>query len=592
MTFAVVVACAALLIIVAGVSGTILVATRQARLSGVFLVVAALIGAAAVGIRLLDGSSDLEFAVVVVATYLALPVAVLTYPLWEWRKPVDFITSTTVVAAGAISVGGFREPAVLGTMGVVIGLTLALYLWWRIEMTSSADVRVALQWLAVTLGSVGIIMGLVAFALEGVNGGMQVDVVVLLLSLPIGPAMVVGALRPDLLDVRGIVVWGVVVCVTVIVYLSVFAGIISGLEWMGADPSPGALGVIGAALALGFHPTLVILRGVVEQLLFGDRPDPLQAATQVADRIGDDPVLALRAIREALVLPYASLRADGQTLATSGTEVTYTRTLPLQLGEDAVGEIVVGLRAGDLTLNQSDANVLRIVAPLLAQTLRAQALARDLQASRNAAITAIEEERRRIRRDLHDGLGPTLSGVAFATDAARNQLAVDPAAADALLERLRADTTAAIAEVRRLVEGLRPPALDELGLLGAVRQHAASLHVDGGAPLKVTISAPEPLPELSAAAEVTAYRIVVEALTNVARHADATSAAVELSITGDDLRLSVQDDGRGAQSWRPGVGMSSMRERAEQVGGTLTAAPREGGGRVDAVIPMDPGAAN
>ena len=363
--------------------------------------------------------------------------------------------------------------------------------------------------------------------------------------------MVVGVLRPDLLDVRGVVVWGVVTFVTVIVYLSVFAGIVSGIDALGGDPSPGALGLIGAVLALGFHPTLVVLRGVVDQLLFGDRPDPLQAATHVADQIGDDPVLALRAIREALVLPYASLRADGRTLATSGTEVTHTRTLPLQLGDDAVGEIVVGLRAGDLTLAASDADVLRIVAPLLAQTLRAQALARDLQASRNAAITAIEEERRRLRRDLHDGLGPTLSGVAFATDAARNQLVGDPAAADALLEKLRADTSAAIAEVRRLVEGLRPPALDELGLLGAVRQHAATLHADGGAPLQVTISAPDPLPELSAAAEVTAYRIVVEALTNVARHADATTAAVEIGVAGDDLRLSVQDDGRGARSWQP-----------------------------------------
>jgi signal transduction histidine kinase len=585
MTFAVVVACATLLIVVTGVSGITLVATRQARLSGIFLIATAGAATAALLLRTLDGRSDLELAILVVATYLAAPVAVLTYPLWEWRRPVDFITSTTVVAAGGISVAGFGDPTVLGTMGFVIGLTLAVYLWWRIETTSSADVRAALMWLAATVGIVGIITGLMAFAMDG-STGHRVDVIVLLLSLPIGPAMVVGALRPDLLDVRGIVVWGVVVCVTVIVYLSVFAGIISGLDWMGADPTPGALGMIGAVLALGFHPTLVLLRGVVDQLLFGDRPDPLEAATQVADRIGDDPVLALRAIREALVLPYASLRADGQTLATSGTEVTHTRTLPLQLGGDAVGEIVVGLRAGDLTLNQSDANVLRIVAPLLAQTLRAQALARDLQASRNAAITAIEEERRRLRRDLHDGLGPTLTGVAFSTDAARNQLHADPAAADALLEKLRADTTAAIAEVRRLVEGLRPPALDELGLLGAVRQHAASLHVDGGAPLKVTISAPEPLPDLSAAAEVTAYRIVVEALTNVARHAAASSAAVEVSVTDGDLRLSVQDDGHHSWSWQPGVGMSSMRERAEQVGGTLTAAPRKGGGRVEAVIPL------
>jgi signal transduction histidine kinase len=583
MTAAAALACVVLLIAVVGISGIVLIAMRRAVLSGAALTVAALLASVAVALHVGDGPRAAELALSIAATQLALPVAALTYPRWVWRRPVDFVASVTVVAAGGFAVLGFDKPGVVEAMGATIGLTVILYLWWRIETASGAD-RTSLQWLAVTLGTAGLVIGLVAFAFDGTNTSL--DAVVALLAVPVAPAMVVGVVRPDLLDVRGLVVWGVVTFVTVIVYLSVFAGIVSGIDAAGGDPSPGALGLIGAVLALGFHPTLVLLRGVVDQLLFGDRPDPLQAATHVADQIGDDPVLALRAIREALVLPYASLRADGQTLATSGTEVTHTRTLPLQLGGDAVGEIVVGLRAGDLTLAASDADVLRIVAPLLAQTLRAQALARDLQASRNAAITAIEEERRRLRRDLHDGLGPTLSGVAFATDAARNQLVGDPAAADVLLEKLRADTSAAIAEVRRLVEGLRPPALDELGLLGAVRQHAATLHADGGAPLQVTISAPEPLPELSAAAEVTAYRIVVEALTNVARHAAATSAAVEIGVAGDDLRLSVQDDGRGSRTWRPGVGMSSMRERAEQVGGTLSARSRADGGRVEARIPL------
>ena len=577
---------AALLIATVAASGVVLVAKGRARLSGGLLISGALLGAGVLAIGVLDGPSELSRLLVVTTTYLVLPAAVLAYPTWVWRRPVDFIISTTVIASGALSVTYFRDPALTDAMGLVLGLAVAVHLWWRIE-TTAGDARTGLQWLAVTLGSVGLLFGLVSFSADGADAsGTTIGITLLLLCLPVAPSMVVGVLRPDVFDVRGVVVWGVVVFVTLIVYLSVFAGIVSGLDALGADPSPGALGLIAAVLAFGVHPMMVMLRGVVDQLLFGDRPDPLQAATHVADRIGDDPVLALRAIREALVLPYASLRADGQTLATSGTEVTHTRTLPLQLGGDAVGEIVVGLRAGDMTLAAADADVLRIVAPLLAQTLRAQALARDLQASRNAAITAIEEERRRLRRDLHDGLGPTLSGVAFATDAARNQLVGDPAAADVLLERLRADTSEAIAEVRRLVEGLRPPALDELGLLGAVRQHAATLHADGGAPLKITISAPEPWPELSAAAEVTAYRIVVEALTNVARHAAATSASVELSISGDDLRLSVQDDGRSSSTWRPGVGMSSMRERAEQVGGTLSARSRADGGRVEARIPL------
>lgn len=575
-----------LLAVVTAGSGAVMLASRRATVSGVLLVLAAVVGGVALALHAFADVDAVAQTVAVGSTLLVLPVAAFAYPRWGWRHPVDFLTLTTLLAAGGIALVWAANPAIVEPMGFVSVLVVIAHIWWRLE-TADAAVRAALLWLAVTAGTGGVLAGFATFAADG---GVTLTAAFALLGVAIGPAMVVGVTRPDVLDVRGLVVWGVVLCVTVTVYVAVFTGVVSGLDWSGApELSPGTLGLLAALLALGVHPTVVLLRGVVDQLLFGDRPDPLHAATTVADRIGDDPVLALQAIREALVLPYASLRSDGRTLATSGTEVTHTRSLPLQLGDDAVGEIVVGLRAGDLRLAQSDADVLRIVAPLLAQTLRAQALARDLQASRNAAITAIEDERRRLRRDLHDGLGPTLSGVAFATDAARNQLVGDPASADALLARLRADTSAAIAEVRRLVEGLRPPALDELGLVGAVRQHAATLHADGGAPLHVTISAPEPLPELSAAAEVTAYRIVVEALTNVARHAAATSAAVEIGVTGDDLRLAVQDDGNGSSSWQPGVGMSSMRERAEQVGGTLTARPRAGGGRVEARIPLGSG---
>ncbi len=344
--------------------------------------------------------------------------------------------------------------------------------------------------------------------------------------------------------------------------------------------------VLCAVLAFGVRPLQVMLRGVVDQLLFGDRPDALAAATSLADRIGDDPALALDAVREALVLPYASIRAGGEELASSGTEVTHTRVLPLRLGEDEVGEVVVGLRAGDFGLSAADEDVLRIVAPLLAQTLRARQMSRDLQKSREAVVAAVEEERRRLRRDLHDGLGPTLSGVAFATDAARNQVRSNPDRADELLVQLRADTASAITEIRRLVEGLRPPALDELGLEGAIRQHASALHSSAGLPLPVSVSVPSALPPLSAATEVAAYRIVVEALTNVVRHSAASRADVSLSVEDQALVLAVRDDGGTAGDWTPGVGIASMRERSLQVGGTLTAYATRDGGLVEASIPL------
>jgi signal transduction histidine kinase len=568
----------------AAVSGWFIVQSSRSKVSGATLLIGGIVvltGCAAGGLDL----HDVEPFLFRTAGCLLLPTALVLYPRASWRDPLSFVLVVTVLGSGAVCM---MWPAGVVPLGYVLVCTLLFHVWWAFE-TGDDDDRRALTWCSLAWIGAGLVAAAAEFFVLSATGRDATFVWPLAVALlAIGPpSMVVGAVRPDFVDVRGLVTRAVVAATVVMVYVAIGVGVASAAELLRGRPLAATPTVVlCAVLAFGVRPMQVMLRGVVDQLLFGDRPDPLTAATSLADRIGDDPVLALDAIREALVLPYASLRVDGQTLATSGTEVTHTRTLPLQLGDDEVGEVVVGLRAGDMSLAAGDEQVLRIVAPLLAQTLRAQALATELIESRGAAIAAIEDERRRLRRDLHDGLGPTLTGVAFATDAARNQLQSDPGRADVLLERLRGDTTAAIAEVRRLVEGLRPPALDELGLVGALRQQTSSLHIDGGATLQVTISAPAHLPEMSAAVEVTAYRVVVEAVTNVARHAEASRAHVELDIEGEALRLSVQDDGRGGGAWRPGVGMSSMRERVEQVGGTLTAAPCDEGGRVDAVIPL------
>ena len=331
----------------------------------------------------------------------------------------------------------------------------------------------------------------------------------------------------------------------------------------------------------------MILRGVVDELLFGRRPDPLGAANVVAGRIGEDPLLALRAIREALVLPYAALRdADGDLVA-SGSQTTHTRTVALP---GMATSLVVGLRPGDLRLSRDDEHVLALTAPLLAHALRAQTLAAEVKESRGQTVAALEEERRRLRRDLHDGLGPRLSGIAFTSDAVRNLLRSDPAAAEELLRELRAETVTAIGEIRQLVYAMRPPALDELGLVPALRQQAAGLRSRNGAPLAVTLTAPTDLPPLSAAVEVAAYRIVMEALTNVARHSPSEAAGVTIEAPTGWLSLVVTDGcppaAGGETVWQGGVGLTSMRERAAQVGGSFSAGPTPTGGRVEALLPL------
>jgi signal transduction histidine kinase len=207
------------------------------------------------------------------------------------------------------------------------------------------------------------------------------------------------------------------------------------------------------------------------------------------------------------------------------------------------------------------------------------------QRSLEQVMAAREEERRRIRRDLHDGLGPALAALSMRAEAAQELVRDD--AAKRLLDEIIADAETAVAGVRTLVDGLRPPVLDTLGLLGALEAHAAA---EAGP--AVQVRAPHDLPPLPAAAETAAYRIAVEALANARRHAAASRVWITLEAEAGLLRLEVADDGRGIGPARPGgVGLTSMRERAAELGGTCTIEPRRGGGTVvRALLPATGGA--
>jgi len=551
------------------------VAVTALTLAGAATLTGAVVGA-------VGGSTSARW-LFVLSWALAAPLAVTAYPQLAWRHPVDLVALVTVVGAGVLATLQPQRDAVLSATGVVIGCVLVLHTWWKLER-GDARTRRAVTWLAVVGSAAALVAGLATFTAPNTGGAL----VAVAAFSTLGPAMVLGAARPDLWDVRVVVVQVVVVAVVLISYLAAFIGTASLLEvLLGRPPSLGALAVIGGVVALGAPPLLTALRGVVDELLFGVQSDPLEAATHVAGHVAGDPVLALRAIREALTLPYAMLRVRGVVVATSGQPSTDTLTVPLELGADPIGELEVGLRPGDAALSLGDEHVLGLVAPLLALTARSSALAAELQVAREQSVTSIEDERRRLRRDLHDGLGPRLSGIAFTADAARNSVRVDPATAEALLTQLRADTTTAIEEIRDLVYGMRPPALDELGLVQAVRQQALALRTPTGEPLRVDLVAPEFIPVLTAAAEVAAYRIIVEALTNAARHSGSDHATVRLTASDGGLCVEVVDGGiKGAHGWRAGVGIAGMRERAHELGGRLATGPTTRGGRVRALLPV------
>ncbi len=513
----------------------------------------------------------------VLAVFVALPVALLLHPDGGAPGPGGRTLLGIVVVTGLLALvdpAGFRTTEIAP---VALAALVVAGVWWRHEHAGDRERR-ALLWLSLGLGT-GALVALPAEFLLG--AGPAHHAVVTLSWLVVPAALVVGARYPDRGDVRALIVRAVVLAVTVLTFVAVFVGAASAVALTGATASVGALAVIGAACAAGFGPLAALLRGSVDRMLFGDRDAPIAAASRVGERLADDPVPALRALRSALALPYAALERDGQVVAVSGTAPAAVRRLGLRAGERTAGELVVGLRPGTSALDTTDETTLAIVAPALAQAMLARELAGQLQESRAAMITVVEDERRRLRRDLHDGLGPTLTGVAFAADAARNVLALDPARTADLLAGLRRDVADAITEIRRLVEGLRPPAVDELGLVGALTQQATRMHAADGRPLAVRVDVPVPLPALPAAVEVAAYRIVTEALTNVAKHAGTGEAVVRLLPRDAGLRIEVEDGGRDGVQWVAGVGLTSMRDRAEALGGTF----RAGDGRVEVVLP-------
>ena len=367
-------------------------------------------------------------------------------------------------------------------------------------------------------------------------------------------------------------------------YVAAVLGVGSAL---GQDVQFGAALIATALVAVAFHPLRDRLQRTVSRLLHGRRDEPYVAIATLGRRLGEAmaptrvlPVM-VETIGDELRLPYVAVEltdAPGEPAAVRGTpDAGVALRLPLIHAGERVGTLLIGARAHGEPLADADRRLLEDFAHRASAAASAVALSIEVQRSRERLVTAREEERRRLRGDLHDGLGPTLAGAVLTIDAARRLLAADPQAADTLLDGAAASLEATVADVRRLVYGLRPPALDQLGLTGALRQHAAAL---SGAELGCEIAEPDPLPPLPAAVEAAAYRIAQEALANVARHAHARTAVVSITV-GETLRLEVADDGCGLPDDRhAGVGLTSMRERATELGGSFELAAATGGGTV------------
>ena len=498
-----------------------------------------------------------------------------------WRRHRNGWWAMWWLSAGAVAVtvAGVMAAAgwVVATSGAASTAGLGV-VWWSRRSTDGDPLPgwlfagAVTAWLAVVPGIVD------------VDGWLsRHDVVRPLLLVATVPLLVGGvaitALRDTRTRIHGVsrrvVEWTILAGGIVVLYTVVVAGL--GRMLGGSGPTWLLVAATGA-IALALEPARHHLRRLVDRLVYGARDDPLPAVQRIVDQLGADPgdglLPALAAsLQHELRLDSVAidLRVAGgwQRAATTGPLTTYHRQLDLRHRGEVVGRLVIGWVDGP-ALRQRDREILDQLIGPLSLAVGWVRLAADLRRSSLAIVSAREEERRRLRRDLHDGLGPALTGVSLGLRTAIGQLArtpgIDPSSpSSALLERVADEVDNVVVELKRIVRDLRPTALDQLGLVGAVAEFTRTFGED----MEIHLTLPSEPVELPAAVEVATYRIVTEAVTNVVRHARAARCWLSIS-TGSVVEIDVADDGIGFDAASAdGVGLAAMRERASELGGSV-----------------------
>jgi len=546
--------------------------------------------------QLTMGAWVLLFLCLVLIAYL-LPDGHTANRFWRWWVRIGLVGAVAFAAGAAGDRQGFADThggagpplrwlpeAVSGLLGAVGLLLVALLffgsffaVWWRLRR-ARGDERLQLLWLvwgALTV-PVALLAGWTNYFLldDGPLFPFALGLVAVGLPVTVGIAI----LRHRLFDIRLVLSRTLTYLFLVVGVVAVYALLLFATDRLTGNGTVGGLLAVGV-VAVAVHPAYSFLRWRIERWVYGLRSDPRAAIRLLADRAeAADATGLIAAVTEAVA---AALSVDRVRVETSPGEPDAALRVPMVHRGERVGDLAIEVPAGR-EFAESDLDLVEDLARYAAILVRSQQLNDELRESRSLIVASREEERRRLRRELHDGVGPALAAVVLKLNATQSRTDADER--NALITETRHEVKAAIAEVRRLVDDLRPPAIDEVGLLDAIRQRAAAL--SGAVAFEVT--GPDALPPLAAAVEVAAFRIASEAMTNVVRHSGATRCRVAVTVDGA-FELTITDNGHGIQGTTThGVGWTSMRERAAELGGSCTISSRpEGGLVVRAVLPRN-----
>jgi signal transduction histidine kinase len=530
-----------------------LVTRRPWALVAVILVLPALVASLLLSARFADDPSARVATTIALASPIGIVamLATLALNVWRWRRVVDPVP---------------RQQLRWIASGVSLALILTLAIWELPEVLLGEPL---LPWELAPVGGLPVLLGLV-----------------------------VALLRYRLFDldlvIHSTLRYGVLLACIAALYVAT----VTATTRLVARVTDVQLALIASGVvAIAIGPLHGLLQRGANQIVYGDRDDPYRALARLGHSLeaslehGGILAGVAVAVARALKSPFVAIELECDGTSTRVAEIGEERrgmVFPLLYRGQHVGNMIVAPRSPGEPFGRADLRLLGDFARQIGTAAQAESLTRALQRSREQLVLAREEERSRIRRDLHDGLGPSLSAVALQIETARRTLVDNPGAADRRLAQAAADARALVADIRRISRELRPPMLDAFGLVAALRRQVVVDPSDAGGPV-VELNAEGAFDRLPAAVELAIYRIAVEAVQNAIQHADASHIRIDLRSDTAGVEIEVRDDGRGLpDDVEPGVGIVSMRERAAELGGSCVVARVPGGGsRVLARIPVE-----
>jgi signal transduction histidine kinase len=469
-----------------------------------------------------------------------------------------------------------------------LGVTLLGGQVYRYRRRSSVEERERTRW--PMLAVLAMVFAYTLWAIVGVGLGLAQEsgssLAVLLSVLP-GVGFALGLLAPRWLNVDVALRWCILLGCSSITLATTILATMALAEGLGARAEERTW--IAVAVAAGLTiPVVGLSRRAADRFVYGRRPSPLRALEELETRLAQladprgVPATILGAVTESLAVGGARLIV-GDTVRAEGGTASSEEQFPITYRDERLATLVVAPRPGETTLIARDRSVITRIGALAGPALHGARLVNELVEARARVVIAREDERRRLRRDLHDDLAPTLAGLGLSAAVLEKlSRAGDTRAGDAATE-LADRLQAASRQVRSIAYNLRPPVLDDRGLIAAIEETVGP----GGPPKVSVVAAPDRL-ELPAAVEACALRIIQEAVVNVRRHAAASCCEVTIVAEAHTLSIEIVDDGIGfAQRRRAGIGMRSMTERASEIGGRVRFDSEVGRGtRVSVWLPV------